>query len=61
LVRRRAALAAELERVGGLACPTAEAAAPLAVAFGAARESLERTDLLARGGKVRRRAKTISL
>jgi hypothetical protein len=61
LVRQRAALAAELERVGGLACPTAEAAAPLAAAFRTACETLERTDLLARGAKVRRRPQTVLL
>ena len=55
LLVRREALAAELERVGGLACPTAEAAAPLAVAFRAASQALEESGLLARGGKARRR------
>jgi hypothetical protein len=52
LARRRAALAAELDRVGVLACPTVEAAAPLALAFRAASETLERIDLLAQGGRV---------
>jgi hypothetical protein len=52
LARRRAALAAELDRVGALACPTLEAAAALALAFHAARETLERVDLLAQGGRV---------
>jgi hypothetical protein len=57
LVRQRAALAAELERVGGLACPTLEAAASLAVTFRAACEALERTDLLGRGGGGRYRSR----
>ena len=61
LVRQRAALAAGLERVGGLACPTLEAAASLAVTFRAASEALARTDLLARGGKVRRRPRMLPL
>jgi hypothetical protein len=46
LVARRTALAGELERVGGLACPTPEAAAPLALAFREACATLVRTDLL---------------
>ena len=61
LVRKRAALAAELERVGGLACPNLEAAAALAVAFRAAREAWEKTDLLTPRGKVRRRPRAIRL
>jgi transposase len=58
LVRRRAALAAELERVGGLACPTAEAAAPLAVAFRDAWEALDRASPLARA-KAKRRTRAL--
>jgi hypothetical protein len=58
LIDKRAALAAEVERVGRLACSTLEAAAALAVAFRAAREALEKTDLLAPRGKVRRRSRT---
>jgi hypothetical protein len=57
LVRQRAALAAELDRVGGLACPTLESAASLAVAFRAACEALARTDLLGRGGGGRHRSR----
>jgi hypothetical protein len=55
LVRRRAALSTELERFGALACPTLADAAPLALAFRAAREALEIADLLAKESKLRRR------
>ncbi len=61
LVEKRAALAAEVERIGRLACPTLEAAAALAVAFRAAHEALAKTDLLASRGKVRRRPMAIRL
>jgi hypothetical protein len=61
LVRRREALAAEIERVGALTCATPEDAVPLAVAFRAAWESLDRASLLARGDKARRRPRTIPL
>ena len=61
LVEKRAALAAEVERVGRLACPNLEAAAALAVAFRAAREALEKTDLLASRRQVRRRPRALRL
>jgi len=56
LVCQRQALAVEIERCGALACATAADAVPLALAFRAARETLQLADLLARDGKGRGRA-----
>jgi hypothetical protein len=55
LVRRRAALSTELERFGALACPTLVDAAPLALAFRAAREALEVAERLEKESRLRRR------
>ncbi|HZF09114.1 MAG TPA: hypothetical protein VFE33_10015 [Thermoanaerobaculia bacterium] len=55
LACQRQALAVEIERFGALACATAEDAVPLALAFRAARETLQLADLLAQGRKGRGR------
>ena len=55
LRQRSVALAAELDRLGALACPTLEAAVPLAATFRAARVTLEEADRLTRRSRPRRR------